>query len=221
MSLKKIKLITANHKRTKRNYIKRMMNDKVSSMIVSKKYGYDYWDGKRKYGYGGYKYNGSWIDIAKKIIKRYKLNKNSKIIDIGCGKGHLIYELSKFLGPKNIYGLDISKHAIKNSPIEIKKKIRLFDARKKLNYPKRNFDLAISINLIHNFEVNEIKSFIKNIVYISKNTFISTESYRNDKELFNLQCWALTCQSFYSNNEWEWIFKEFGYHRDYELIYFE
>ena len=221
MPLKKIKLITPNHKSFKRNYIQRMVNDKVTSMKVAKKYGYDYWDGKRKYGYGGYKYNGSWIDIAKKIIRRYKLNKNSKIIDIGCGKGHLIYELSKFLGPKNIYGLDISKHAIKTSPNEIKKRIRHFDARKNLNYPFKNFDLAISINLIHNFKINEVKNFIKNIVSISKNSFISTESYRNDKELFNLQCWALTCQSFFSEKEWEWIFKDVGYYRDYELIYFE
>ena len=34
-----------------------------------------------------------------------------------------------------------------------------------------------------------------------------TESYRNNQELFNLQCWALTCETFFSPKEWMWIFK--------------
>ena len=81
MTLKKINLITNNHKRTKRNYLKRMMNSKVQSMIVSKRYDYNYWDGPRKYGYGGYHYDGRWKKIAKKIIKKYKLTSKSKVID--------------------------------------------------------------------------------------------------------------------------------------------
>ena len=46
-----------------------------------------------------------------------------------------------------------------------------------------------------------------------------TESYRNEKELFNLQCWALTCETFLSTKEWNWVFKEFKYKGDYELIF--
>ena len=49
---------------------------------------------------------------------------------------------------------------------------------------------------------------------------MSTESYRNNQELFNLQCWALTTDSFFSPEEWRWIFMQCGYYRDYELIYF-
>ena len=48
-----------------------------------------------------------------------------------------------------------------------------------------------------------------------------TESYRNNQELFNLQCWALTCETFFSPKEWMWIFKESGYKGDYEFIYFQ
>ena len=219
MSLKKINLITSNHKKTKRNYLKRMMDDKVKTMKISKKYEFDYWDGKRQYGYGGYYYDGRWRLIAKKIIKKYNLNKKSSVIDIGCGKGFLVYELSKLLNSTNIYGLDISRHAIKSSPKEIKKNLRICDLRKGINL-KKKFDLVISINLIHNFEIFHLKKFLKEIIKISKKSFISTESYRDEKELFNLQCWALTCESFFSEKEWQWIFREFGYNRDYELIYF-
>ena len=44
------------------------------------------------------------------------------------------------------------------------------------------------------------------------------ESYRDEQELFNLQCWALTCESFFTPEEWVWIFNEFGYTGDYEFI---
>ena len=220
MKPKLIKLITTNHKKTKRNYLKRMINQKIKSMKISKKYSYDYWDGSRKYGYGGYKYDGRWEAVARKIISKYKLTNNSKVLDIGCGQGHLVYELSKLLNSKKIYGIDISKYAIKKSPIRVKKNIKYYDARKKISFKKNHFDLVISINLIHNFSINNIFSFIQNILDISKKTYIATESYRNDKELFNLQCWALTAESFFSSKEWEWILKKNKYFREYELIYF-
>ena len=64
------------------------------------------------------------------------------------------------------------------------------------------------------------KIVVENNIDISKKTYIATESYRNDKELFNLQCWALTAESFFSSKEWEWILKKNKYFREYELIYF-
>ncbi len=220
MKPNKIKLITSNHKKTSRNYLARMKNNKPEIMKISKKYNFHYWDGNRKFGYGGYKYDGRWKLIAKKIIKKYKLNKNSRILDVGCGKGFLVYELTKLLNSKNIYGIDISRYSIKKSPKIIRKNLSVKDCRKGLNYKKKYFDLILSINLIHNFSIYEIKNFLRNIVKISKKSYISTESYRNERELFNLQCWALTAESFFSEKEWNWIFKSYGYNRDFELIYF-
>ena len=74
---------------------------------------------------------------------------------------------------------------------------------------------------MHNLEINQIKIFLREISRVSRKQYIMTESYRNDKELFNLQCWALTCESFFSPREWRWIFKEFNYNGNYELIFFE
>ncbi len=82
------------------------------------------------------------------------------------------------------------------------------------------FDLVISINTLHNLEINNLYKSIKEINRVGKKGYIAVESYRNNKELFNLQCWALTCNSFFSKNEWEWIFKENKYFKDHEFIYF-
>ena len=61
--VKLFNLITPLHKSTKRNYLERMINEKVKSMKKARKFEYDYWDGKRNYGYGGYKYiPGRWTN---------------------------------------------------------------------------------------------------------------------------------------------------------------
>ena len=220
--MKEIKLITKIHKSTKRNYLERMNDNKVACMKVAKKYGFDYWDGDRKYGYGGYKYIlGKWDGVAKNLIKRYKLNNNSKVLDVGCGKAYLLYEIKKILPNIIIKGLDISNYGIKKAFPSVKNFLFKHDIRKGLYYKKNAFDLVISLACLHNLEINHLTKVIKKIDYIAKRKFIMVESYRNNKELFNLQCWALTCESFFSKNEWKWIFKNNHYKGDYEFIYFE
>tara|TARA_Y100000591_G_scaffold106783_1_gene90917 strand:+ start:1105 stop:1770 length:666 start_codon:yes stop_codon:yes gene_type:complete len=218
---KELNFITSIHKATKRNYLKRMNDEKVKSMKIARKYSKDYWDGNRKYGYGGYKFiPGYWTKVAKKIIKKYKLSNNSKILDIGCGKGFLLYEIKSILKNINIVGIDISSYAILNSKKEIKKYLFKHDIRKKLPFKKNSFDLIISLGCLHNLNINNLISALNDINRVSKKSYIMVESYRNEFELFNLQCWALTCNSFFKKVEWEWLFSKYNKNGDYEFIYF-
>ena len=74
MSFKLRKFVTNLHKRTKRDVLERMVNKKVFCMKVAKQYGKEYWDGNRKFGYGGYKYiKDRWKSVAIKLIKSYNL----------------------------------------------------------------------------------------------------------------------------------------------------
>ena len=96
--IKKLSFLQSNHNKTKRNYLERMQNKKVHCMKVAKYYEKDYWDGDRKFGYGGYKYiEGRWKKTAQDLITTYNLKNNSKILDIGCGKGFLLFEIKKIL----------------------------------------------------------------------------------------------------------------------------
>ena len=93
---KELKIITKIHNSTKRNYLERMVNSKVKCMLEAKKYEKNYWDGPRKFGYGGYSYiPGRLRPVAKILIKKFKLNNKSKNLDVGCGKGYLLYEIKR------------------------------------------------------------------------------------------------------------------------------
>ena len=73
--------------------------------------------------------------MSKKIIKKYKLTNTSKILDVGCGKA-LLYEIKKILPNIKIVGIDISKHALKNAPDEIKPYLFKHDINKGLSFKK-------------------------------------------------------------------------------------
>ena len=100
--------IQKNHKAT-RDYLGRMDIKKPLKIKNAKRYSLKYWDGKRDEGYGGYKYiPGYWREVAEKLIKTYSLNDKSKILDIGCGKGFLLYEIHKLIPNAELHGSDIS-----------------------------------------------------------------------------------------------------------------
>lgn len=221
MVSKELYMFNKLHKKTSRKYIDRMIDDKIVCMQKSKEYGYDYWDGDRKFGYGGYKYDGRWKDIAKDFIDQYKLTNQSKILDVGCGKAFLIYEIKQQLPDITVIGFDYSTYAIENAKNEIKEHLYIGRAQDKYNYKDNEFDLVISLGTLHNLPIYDLKKAVQEIQRVGKNKFIMVEAYRDETELFNLQCWALTCESFFRPDEWTWMYKEWGYSGDYEFIYFE
>ena len=216
-----LSIITPLHKKTKRDYIGRMGDEKVACMKVAREYGFDYWDGDRRFGYGGYKYDGRWSVVAQGLIDAYGLRRDARILDVGCGKGFLLYELKKLLPEARISGFDISSYGIENSKEEVRQDLFIHKAQAPYSFKDKEFDLVISITTLHNLVVGDLKKALGEIERAAKNKYIAVESYRNEEELFNLQCWALTCNSFFSPEEWVWLFNEFGYRGDYEFIYFE
>ena len=214
-------VFTKLHKRTSRQYIERMVDDKIACMEKSKLYGYDYWDGDRRFGYGGYKYDGRWRSVAEDLIEQYHLSNDSKILDVGCGKAFLLYELKQLLPKLSIQGFDISSYAIENAKEEIKEHLFIHRAQDAYPFEDKAFDLVISLGALHNLKIYDLKKALREIERVGKEKFVMVEAYRNDTELFNLECWALTCESFFGPDEWVWLYEEFGYSGDYEFIYFE
>tara|TARA_Y100001954_G_C15820651_1_gene609799 strand:+ start:1119 stop:1790 length:672 start_codon:yes stop_codon:yes gene_type:complete len=213
------------HKSTKRDYLARV-NDpeypKDKAAELAKKFSSEYWDGDRRICYGGYNYlEGRWEKVARAIANHYPLPARPKILDIGCGKGFLLYDFLKVIPNAEIFGIDISDYAINNCKPEIRDRLQVGNA---INLPwdDNNFDLVISINTLHNLHAYDLDLALREMERVGKkHKYLCLESYRNEKEKANLLYWQVTCEAFNTPEEWNWWFRHTNYTGDYSFIYFE
>jgi len=223
--MREVDFMSVLHNSTSRDYLARV-NDieypKYKAAELAKKFDFDYWDGDRRICYGGYKYiPNRWSKVASRMIDYYQLPKNPKILDIGCGKGYLLYDFKQILPDAEIYGVDISQYAIKNSKPEISKFLTVGNSNN-LTWEDDYFDLVISINTLHCLENYDLERSLKEMERVGKSKkYLCVESYRNEVEKANLLYWQVSCEAFNTPKEWLWWFKSTGYSGDYSFIYFE
>lgn len=220
-----IDLLSAIHKSTQRDYLARV-NDpdfpKAKAAKLAKQWGYDYWDGDRRINYGGYRYMpGRWAPVGKAMIEHYGIKPGDKILDVGCGKGFQLYELTQLCPGVEVYGIDISSYAIENAKEEIRDRLQVGNATS-LPFPDHYFDFVFSINTLHNLHCYDLDKALREIERVGKkNKYICVESYRTEDEKANLLYWQVTCEAFNTPEEWNWWFKQTGYTGDHSFIYFE
>ncbi len=210
------------HNKTKRDYVQRVVeHDKAECAEVAIQYGKDYWDGDRKYGFGGYHYDGRWRAVAESIVNHYGIKPGAKILDVGCGKGFLLYEFTQIVPDVEVTGIDISRYALENAKEEVKPYLQLGNAVE-LPFENDRFDFVVSITTLHNLYNYELFRALQEVERVGRgDAYIVVESYRNEREKANLLYWQLTCRSFYTPKEWEWLFAQAGYTGDYGSIFFE
>ena len=211
------------HRGTKRDYVARVVDhDKAQCAEIAKQFGRDYWDGERRYGYGGYTYDGRWREVADHMAAHYGLKAGDRVLDIGCGKGYLLYEFTQAVPGIEVAGIDISDYAIENAKEEVKPHLRAGNATD-LPYGDAGFDFVVSLGTLHNLEISGVFRALAEMERVGKGLrkYFMVESFRNERERANLLYWQLTCQSFHSPEEWAWIAQQAGYTGDHGFIYFE
>ena len=214
--------VTPLHQQTKRDYVGRMMDNKVECMLRAKEYEADYWDGDRRFGYGGYTYlAGRWKPVAEALITQYGLVAGSRVLDVGCGKSFLLYEMQLLIPELDLVGFDVSDHGLAATLPEFAGHVFKHKAQDPFPFANKSFDLVISLGSLHNLRLFDLKTALGEVERVGRTAYIMVESYRNELEMFNLECWALTAESLFDHEEWVWLFNEFGYTGDYEFIYFE
>jgi len=210
------------HKSTTRDYLARVtQRDKAEVAELAIKWDYDYWDGSRETGYGGYKYEGRWRKVADAMVAAYGLKAGSRVLDVGSGKGFLLHDLKEACPGLEVCGLDISNYAIEHTMESVKGNCQVGNASK-LPWPDKHFDLVISITTLHNLYIQDLWSALQEIERVGRGgKYICVEGYRNEREKVNLMYWQLTCRAFHTPEEWNFIFKKAGYTGDHEFIFFE
>jgi len=213
--------ISVIHKKTQRNYLARVNEfPKAEAAKLARQFGKDYWDGDRKVGYGGMRYDGRWRVVAEAMAKHYGLKAGDKILDIGCGKGFLLYDFTQVVPGIEVRGLDVSSYAIEHAKEEVKPFLQVGHA-KHLPFADNSFDLVISITTLHNLYCHELDPALREMERVGRRKYLVVESYRNEDEKANLLYWQLTCEAFCTPEEWDWWFRQTGYAGDHSFIYFE
>ena len=205
-----------NYPKSKRDLNSRIKSKSDAVREVARKFDKDFFDGEREYGYGGFNYHPKfWTEVVKDFQKYWGLNSKSKVLDVGCGKGFMIYDLIKLIPGIDARGIDISEYAIKNCKNEVKENLLVGNA-KNLNFDDDEFDLVISINSIHNLDRKDCGKALREIQRVSKkNSFITVDAYRNNEEKKRMDAWNLTAKTIMSVDDWKLFFKENEYKGDF------
>jgi len=208
--------LLVNYPKANRDLTARLESKSEESRAIGRKFGFDYFDGDRNHGYGGFSYNSRfWQPVIPTIVENYQITNQSKVLDVGCAKGFFLYDLKQALPDISITGVDISEYAISHSLPEVKQELQVGNATA-LPYADSTFDFVMSINTIHNLNRSDCAKSLQEIERVTKgNSFITVDAYRNDEEKARMEAWNLTALTMMSVDEWKDFFLEVGYSGDY------
>jgi SAM-dependent methyltransferase len=200
---------------TKRDPKARAAAKTAEDRALAKQFGRDFFDGERRHGYGGYRYDGRWLPVAQRLVEYYKLGPDSRILDVGAAKGFLLHDFLQVLPDATVRGIDVSTYAKENAHAGTGPLIDIGSADK-LPYPDKSFDLVISINSIHNLPLDRCKQALREMERVSRaHKFVTIDAWRTEEEHERLLDWILTAETYMSVEDWVTLFKEVGYTGDY------
>jgi len=201
--------------KTRRNIEKRAEQKDESVVAISRQYGREYFDGDRKYGYGGYRYDGRWRTVARDMIAHFGLQPGMRLLDVGCGKGFLVKDLMLECPGLEAFGLDISHYALMQCEKEVIGRLHLGDAQS-LPFPNGSFDCVISLNTIHNLTREGAVVAMREVQRLSSGrAFVQVDSYRSPEEREIAVSWIITARFHDYPDGWLKVYSEAGYTGDY------
>ena len=205
-----------NYPKSKRNLDERLEQKTEDIRQVARQFGVEFFDGDRKYGYGGYQYHPRfWQPVVPAFQKYYGLTKDSSILDVGCAKGFMLYDFMQLIPGIKVTGIDISAYAIEQAIAPVKPFLKVGNATS-LSFPDKSFDLVTSINTIHNLPLEECKQALGEIQRVTrKHAFITVDAYRTPEEKKRMDAWNLTAKTYMRVDEWIGLFNEAEYRGDY------
>lgn len=199
----------------KRDITARAQQKTAEDRALAREFGRDFFDGERRHGYGGYRYDGRWVPVAKRLVSHYDLQPGSKILDVGAAKGFLMHDVLQVLPGAEVRGIDVSEYAKANAYGDMAALIDIGSADR-LPYPDKSFDLVVSINSIHNLPPDRCAMALREIERVSRaHKFVTIDAWRTEEERQRLLDWILTAETYMHVDDWKQLFDEVGYTGDY------
>ena len=208
--------LLANYPKANRDLSERAAGKTEDQRAIARQFGLEFFDGDRSTGYGGFKYMPRfWQPVIPAFVQHWGLTPQSSLLDVGCAKGFMLYDLRAALPGITVAGIDVSGYAIENGKPEVREFLSVADA-KSLPFEDDSFDVVISINTVHNLERDECAQALQEIERVARQgAFITVDAYRNDEEYERMMAWNLTAKTIMSVDDWVAFFDEVGYTGDY------
>jgi SAM-dependent methyltransferase len=201
--------------RGKRNLTARAHAKTDEHIRISREYGEMYFDGPREYGYGGYRYDGRWVPVARDIVRHFGLKPGDRVLDIGCAKGFLVKDLLSVCPGLEVFGVDVSRYALMKCEPEVIGRLHIGSADD-LPFPDGSFQAVLSLNTIHNLDRAGCVRALKEIQRLSGGkAFVQVDSFRTPEQKAVFEDWVLTAKFYDYPEGCISLFKEAGYTGDY------
>jgi cyclopropane fatty-acyl-phospholipid synthase-like methyltransferase len=195
--------------------IAQRVKEKDANRKLALKFGFEYFDGPREQGYGGYRYDGRWVPIAQRLVEHFSLKPGDRVLDVGCAKGFLVKDLADACPGLEVYGLDISHYALTHAHRDVQGRV-VRGSCDALPFGDKTFAAVICINTIHNLGPTECAIAIREIQRVSKGCgFIQVDAYRSAAERQLFEDWMLTAKTYSTPQAWQALFASCGYTGDY------
>jgi SAM-dependent methyltransferase len=208
--------LLVDYPKAKRNLEERAAGKTEEQRAIARQFGEEFFDGDRSTGYGGFNYLARfWQPVIPTFVEHWGLDASSSLLDVGCAKGFMLYDLREEVPGITVAGIDVSEYAIENGKPEVREFLSVADA-KSLPFEDNSFDVVISINTVHNLDRDECAQALAEIERVARQgAFITVDAYRNDEEQERMMAWNLTAKTIMSVDEWIAFFDEVGYTGDY------
>jgi len=202
----------AKYPRAVRDPAARAADKTAEDVAIARQFGQEFFDGERRHGYGGYTYSPErWHYVVSDMLGHYK---PTSVLDIGCAKGYMLLEFMLQAPQLRVAGVDVSTYALGRAPTMVKPAVRWGQADM-LDFEEAEFDLAISINTLHNLERDACVEALLEMSRVSKHQYVTLDAYRTEEERARVMDWNLTARTILHVDEWLELFAEAGYVGDY------
>ena len=205
-----------NYPYSQRDISGRLESKTQHDKLIAMEFGQEFFDGSRSHGYGGFSYNSRfWKNVVPAFQQHWNLINGDSVLDIGCAKGFMIYDMQLLIQGLQVSGIDISEYAIDNAKEEVKNFCKVANATD-FPFADKSIDVSISITTLHNLEEKELVRALLEIERVTKRgSFITLDAYRNNEEKDRMEAWNLTAKTVMHVDSWREFFKDVGYTGDY------